>query len=186
MHRALTARLLNRALRIGETSPLGLPVYLCPAIGFSASLSRSHLVVPGVSSRASTSQRRANHVDAAPAKTPVTTDGGIEATEATEGTGSPAISQSTRKLPLTCSGCGAFTQTDDTELFGYIDPESKRVRKWIHPREAKSQTIEVVGDDLVGDVLKNMDKSKLEELGLDPAWMISGQESQGAVIPSTL
>ncbi|RDA84755.1 hypothetical protein CP532_6926 [Ophiocordyceps camponoti-leonardi (nom. inval.)] len=37
-----------------------------------------------------------------------------------------------RNVPLTCSGCGAFSQTTDAGRLGYFNVQSRRVRFWLH------------------------------------------------------
>ncbi|RCI16296.1 hypothetical protein L249_2392 [Ophiocordyceps polyrhachis-furcata BCC 54312] len=37
-----------------------------------------------------------------------------------------------RHVPVTCSGCGAFSQTTDPGRLGYFDVQSRRVRFWLH------------------------------------------------------
>ncbi|RBR24114.1 uncharacterized protein FIESC28_03014 [Fusarium coffeatum] len=88
-----------------------------------------------------------------------------------------------RKLPLNCTGCGAFTQTSDPQLLGYFDPESKRVKKWLNPQVYEHRQTTTQEDEVVDDVLKNLDKSQLEALGMDPSLLISGAERQGIAAP---
>lgn len=166
MHRAAAARWLNRALRIGDLAPsAGVPVYLCPAIGLSSSFPRKRLVV------SAPSHRRRSHTEAAPSDVQTPPPPPVEAPKM------PA-----RRLPVTCSGCGSFTQTSDSQQFGYFDLESKRVRTWIHPRIPEKRLSDSKEDGLVDEALKSLDKSKLEELGLSPAAMISGEESLGSAL----
>ncbi|KND94206.1 hypothetical protein TOPH_01075 [Tolypocladium ophioglossoides CBS 100239] len=166
MHRAGAARWLNRALRIGDLAPsAGVPVYLCPAIRLSSSFSLKRLVV------STPSHRRRNHTEAAPSDVQTPPPPPVEAPKA------PA-----RRLPVTCSGCGSFAQTSDSQQFGYFDLESKRVRTWIHPRTPERRPSDSKEDQLVDEALKSLEKSKLEELGLNPAAMVSREESPGSVL----
>ena len=91
-----------------------------------------------------------------------------------------AVEKRTRKLPVTCHGCGAFTQTDDPNTFGFFNPESKRVRSWIHPREPKpAEAEESDADQVVNQALSSMSPEQLEELGISATNMIRGEESEG-------
>ncbi|PNY28481.1 Uncharacterized protein TCAP_01572 [Tolypocladium capitatum] len=155
MHRVAAARWLNRALRIGDLAPsAGVPVYLCPAIGLSNGFSRKRLVV------SAPSHRRRNHTEAVPSD----------------------VQTPARVLPVTCSGCGSFTQTSDSQQFGYFDQQSKRVRTWIHPKAPERRPSDSKEDELVDEALGSLDKSRLEELGLNRAAMISGEESLGSTL----
>lgn len=84
---------------------------------------------------------------------------------------------------MNCTGCGAFSQIDDPNHFGYYDVKSKRVRKWMHPDSEKSYEplLEVSKEEeenqLVDEVLKNLDASELEALGLDAASLITGESN---------
>lgn len=165
MHRALTARLLRQALRVGETAPsTGVPLYLCPAVvGLSSKLSN-------ISLRASTtiSQRRANHTEAV--------SGNIESTA--ESPSTELLQKPVRRLPLTCSGCGAFTQTEDPEQLGYYDVDKRRVREWLHPIARRSSPLEGDEDKIVNAALESLDQSRLKELGLDPATLVEGDGTE--------
>lgn len=167
MHRALTARLLNRALKIGEVSPLaGVPLYLCPALGRSSSL---HKQQPTTSLGTRYVQRRVNHVEAGP-----TSDAPIAVPE-------PPITPA-RRLPLTCSGCGAFSQKNDADQLGYFDVGSKRVRTWLHPQKHEQRPSEAEEDKLVEEVLKSLEQSQLQDLKISPAAMLIGEESEAAAL----
>lgn len=172
MHRVPAARWLNRVLRIGEGAPSrGLPVYLCPAVGKPRKpLSRQPL---GDASRV---QRRFNHAEA------TTTNAADSTTISREESAKAPV----RKLPVTCSGCGAFAQTSDSHQLGYYDLQSKRVRVWMHPRKHEPRESESAEDKVVEDVLGALDSSKLKELGLDPTTLLSGEDSAGSAIASKL
>ncbi|KAL3960103.1 hypothetical protein ACCO45_005220 [Purpureocillium lilacinum] len=83
-----------------------------------------------------------------------------------------------RRLPVTCSGCGSFTQTGDSQQFGYYDPDSKRVRSWLKPSVSDRRAEEAKEDEIVDEVLKSMDSKLLEELGLNTTAMVSGEAAQ--------
>ncbi|EHK24449.1 uncharacterized protein TRIVIDRAFT_31454 [Trichoderma virens Gv29-8] len=171
MHRALTARLLRQALRVGEAgSSTGVPLYLCPAVvGLSSRLS-------SISLRAATSisQRRANHTEAVSSNNESTTTSPLP-----EPSQKPA-----RRLPLTCSGCGAFTQTEDPDQLGYFDVSKRRVREWLHPVARRSNPLEGDEDKIVNATLGSLDQNKLKELGLDPAMLIEGDEPSNDAMTS--
>lgn len=83
---------------------------------------------------------------------------------------------------MNCTGCGAFAQTTDSELLGYFDLESRRVRKWLHPRAPEPKLKESEEDGVVDDALKSMDPSMLQELGLDPSVLLASGESENAAL----
>lgn len=174
MHRALSARWLNRALSIGETSASSsVPLFLCPAVG-SARHIRTPRVAP--SSRTTTLySRRFNHTEAAIQDIPATE---------TESPPKEAPAEPRRRLPLNCTGCGAFSQTADPQLLGYFDLNSKRVKKWLNPEEYEPKRTASEEDGVVDDVLKTLDQSQLEALGLKPSLLMSGAETEGDVAPS--
>ncbi|CAM1503875.1 Fc.00g014660.m01.CDS01 [Cosmosporella sp. VM-42] len=176
MHRALTARWLNRALSIGETTPsAGVPLFLCPAVGYG----RRVVQKPFVSARSTICARRLNHTEAI---TTTTNDAPTPTPPPTTTIGQGEVP--TRRLPLTCTGCGSFVQTNDPQQFGYYDLESKRVKKWMHPQNYEPKRMEREADHLVDEVLKKLDPSKLEELGLSASALVSGEESGGTDVPS--
>ena len=160
MQRAFSARCLHRALRVGDALPAkGLPLFLCPALG-AVSLKQA-------SARARTtlrySQIRLNHTDTA------------QRTEASETVQAPS-----RKLPLACPGCGAFTQTNDENLFGFYNVDSKRVRNWIYPKQIEAKEDEVAEDEVVQGVLASMDSAQLKALGLSEHNMIADKDAPQA------
>ncbi|KAF4979544.1 hypothetical protein FZEAL_4312 [Fusarium zealandicum] len=173
MHRALSARWLNRALSIGEASvSSSVPLFLCPAVGSTTRYIRSPRVAP--SSRSSIYSRRFNHTETATQDAPT-----IISSPPTETV--PTIPQ--RRLPLNCTGCGAFTQMNDPQQLGYFDPSSKRVKRWLDPKAYEPQRTATEEDGIVDDVLKTMDQSQLEALGLNPSLLVSGAETEGTVAP---
>lgn len=160
MQRAFSARCLHRALRVGDAMPgKGLPLLLCPAIG-AVSLNRAAAVQR---TTIRYSQRRMNHTE--------TTQ--LQETAET-------IQTPTRKLPLACSGCGAFTQTSDENSFGFYNIESKRVRNWLHPKQMEAKEDEVAEDDVVQGVLASMDSAQLKALGLSEDTLITDKDSSQA------
>lgn len=174
MHRALSARWLNRALSIGEASASSsVPLFLCPAVGASSRISRTPRATP---LRNPIYTRRFNHTET------TTSQDAHTGTPETPSLFDPEVPH--RKLPLNCTGCGAFTQTSDPQLLGYFDPESKRVKKWLNPQVYEHRQTTTQEDEVVDDVLKNLDKSQLEALGMDPSLLISGAERQGIAAPS--
>lgn len=149
MHRALTARCLNRALRLGElSSSSSVPLFLCPAVLRTTGLTRGRQPFQA-------SHRRALHVDAIAADT---------ATPSPQPSGLPK-----RKLPVTCSGCGAFTQTEDPQQFGYLNLETKRVKSWIQPEATPKHPTDPDEDKVVQDALAHLDMGQLGDLGINPA-----------------
>ncbi|KAM0516711.1 hypothetical protein ACHAPE_005345 [Trichoderma viride] len=167
MHRAFTGRLLRQTLRVGEAVPsAGLPLYLCPAVaGLSSRLSRISL---GATAKVS-SQRRTNHTE-------TIASNNESAPPPSKLSDSPL--KPVRRLPLTCSGCGAFTQTEDTEQLGYLDVSKRRVREWTNPPTRHQDLLEGDEDKIVNETLESFDQSRLKELGLDPAMLMEGGEPE--------
>lgn len=169
MHRVSTARLLTRALRIGEhTSTAVVPLFLCPAI------SRGSLVPI-----AFPTARRFHSTDVS-TRPVVEAEPVIEVVEAEPVEAEKVL----RKLPVTCSGCGAFAQSTDSLQLGYFDTGSKRVRNWLHPRTYVPSKGDVAENKIVDDVLKGLDPERLEALGLSVESMIGDEAAQ--VATSTL
>ncbi|PTB67489.1 hypothetical protein BBK36DRAFT_1116160 [Trichoderma citrinoviride] len=172
MHRAATARLLRQALRVGEAAPsTAVPLYLCPAVaGLSSKLS-------SISLGAATSicQRRRNHTEAVSSSSHAESN-----TTPSPPVPPPQPSQKpVRRLPLTCSGCGAFTQTEDPDQLGYVDVSKKRVREWLHPVARRTSVADGDEEDkIVNAALESLDQSRLKELGLDPAALLEGSEPE--------
>lgn len=149
MHRALSCRWLNRALRTSEALPRsGVPLFLCPTVAVSRDLG----VAPRRISH-SFGQLRSNHTDSIPVQEPVNE---IDET-----------AQPQRRLPATCSGCGAFTQTSDSEQLGYYDVTARRVRTWLKPPKHELQDRDVKENEVIQNVLESMDSSQLTALGFD-------------------
>lgn len=81
----------------------------------------------------------------------------------------------TRGLPITCTGCGAFSQTEDPKQFGYYNPENKRVRRWLSGNVEKKKRPVKEEENIVNQALASMSPEQLKELGLDPATMLRGE-----------
>ncbi|QPG94565.1 hypothetical protein C2857_006389 [Epichloe festucae Fl1] len=162
MHRVPTARWLNRALRIGEIAPgTRVPVFLCPAIGLARAGGRLGIA------KTTTPRRRCNHTDVA-AKSAL-----IDAEVPPEMAGRPV-----RKLPVTCSGCGAFAQTTASQQLGHFDLQSKRVRQWLHPRKSNPREMDAAEDEIVHRVLRSFEPEKLQKLGLSTDALIGGEDGR--------
>ncbi|KAF5693983.1 hypothetical protein FGLOB1_14291 [Fusarium globosum] len=172
MHRALSARWINRALSIGEASASSsVPLFLCPAVGASSRFHRTRKVTPLPTP---IYPRRLNHTETTVQDVPIT------ASESS----SLGLETPKRRLPLNCTGCGAFTQTSDPQMLGYFDPESKRVKKWLNPKAFERQHTASQGDGVVDEVLKSLDPDQLEALGLDPSLLVTGAEKGGDIAPT--
>lgn len=148
MHRALSCRWLSRTLRTGEALPAsGVPLFLCPTAGLPRQLQLAPARLPR-----HIHQCRLNHVTASPVLEPKNT------------TDKPDEVQ--KKLPVTCSGCGAFTQTTDSQQLGYYDLTAKRVRTWLKPpKKNELQEKDIEANQVISSVLESMDKSQLTALG---------------------
>ena len=165
MYRALTTRCLNRALLLKQLPSRTLrSTFLCPAIRpgplhlqrhrFSTSVTRLYSDQPNSSETKIEikPENAQSHVETTPsAQHPPNNE-------------QPASDEPTQPLPLTCHGCGAFSQTSDRNELGYFDVRQKRVKRWLNPTKQEVQANKE--DELVEDVLKNMDEQKLKELGL--------------------
>jgi hypothetical protein len=174
MHRALTGRWLGRALRISEASPAtAVPLFLCPAVSRPGNI--VHRRIPPVPIR----QVRANHTDA------VIPEAAPSAAAPTE-TPAPVVQDAAapaRRIPLTCSGCGAFTQTSDADQLGYYDLNARRVKAWLHPKKptAKEPSAQEAEEDrIVRESLKLLDPSQLEALGMNPDALVPGDAAPTA------
>ncbi|KAK2591195.1 Mitochondrial ribosome small subunit biogenesis protein [Conoideocrella luteorostrata] len=163
MHRVATARWLNRVLRIGDIAPAtGVPVFLCPAIGLSWTGTGRQAI------RSSTPRPRFNHTDALPINTVLE-----EAENPPE-----VLEKPVRKLPVTCSGCGAFAQTTDSQQLGYFDLQSKRVRLWLHPGKNSLRRTDAAEDKIVDDALKALEGGQLKQLGLSANALIGNEDGR--------
>ena len=161
MHCVSSTKWLRGALRIGDAlPPVGIPAYLCP-LSYSAqqiSIKRPNSIYSS-GLHAGRQHRRRNHTHAAPIESSIPP---VQST----------VQQSAKELPLTCSGCGAFSQTTDKQQFGFYDPQARRVKSWL--AESKDEAQANHEDELVNSVLGSMDQDKLKEIGLDPASMVYG------------
>jgi hypothetical protein len=91
-----------------------------------------------------------------------------------------------RRLPLTCSGCGAFSQTSDPEQLGYFDVTKKRIKSWLYPQEPeirRPDARETEEDNIVQESLKRLDRSQIEALGLNPDAMVAKDTDQKTLNP---
>ncbi|GAB0134244.1 hypothetical protein EsDP_00002624 [Epichloe bromicola] len=162
MHRVPATRWLNKALRIGEIPPgTRVPVFLCPAIGLGRAGGRLGIA------KMTTPRRRSNHTDVG-AKSAL-----FDAEIPPDMAGRPV-----RKLPVTCSGCGAFAQTTASQQLGHFDLRSKRVRQWLHPRKSNPRGIDAAEDEIVHRVLQSFEPEKLQKLGLSTDALIGGEDGR--------
>ncbi|KAF4123806.1 genetic interactor of prohibitins 3, mitochondrial [Geosmithia morbida] len=172
MHRAVSARWLSRALRIREGPSLlstAPPTFLCPAVAFHASSGTSRTCLA-----ATPAQRRRLHIEA------TSTEQAVD--DPTPGTaGEPEVQSVSaplprRKLPVTCAGCGALSQTHDEKQLGFYNVKGKRVQKWLRPekqlsaKEKKSQE-----DHVVSTALSTLGAEELEALGINPSRLEAGE-----------
>lgn len=169
-----TARGLGRALRIGDASSAsGVPIFLCPAIGRVRAGGRRLNI-------AKSTPRRFNHTDSANvAATAPSTPSDADKTLV------DGPKTSARTLPVTCSGCGAFSQTADAQQLGYFDLQRKKVQQWLKPQNGKASNSRRLReaaaeeDEIVDNLLKNMPSEELKALGLSAETMFG--EEQAAV-----
>ncbi|KAG5948784.1 hypothetical protein E4U60_000859 [Claviceps pazoutovae] len=174
MNRVATARSLGRALRIGDASSAsGVPIFLCPAIGRVRAGGRRLNI-------AKSTPRRFNHTNSANVAAPVpSTPSDADKTLV------DVSKTSARTLPVTCSGCGAFSQTADAQQLGYFNLQRKKVQQWLKPQNDKDsdgrrlRKAAAEEDEIVGNILKNMPSEELKALGLSAETML--REEQAAV-----
>lgn len=158
MRRALSSRWLTRAFQTAEAlPPAGLPLFLCPAVG----LARQLRFAPVRTSR-HIHQRRLVHADTSPL--------------AAEKQVAEASAERQRQLPFTCSGCGAFTQTTDSNQLGYYDLAAKRVRTWLDPPKVDLQEKDVQENEVINNVLKSIDSDQLTALGFDASTLVAEEQ----------
>ncbi|KAG6008230.1 hypothetical protein E4U21_004829 [Claviceps maximensis] len=177
MHRVPTARWLSRALKIGDVVPAaaGLPVFLCPAIGLARAAS-------GMDIAPSTPRRCFNHTGSATAVSGTTSTSAFRDADKTLEDKAPQQPLA-RKLPVTCSGCGAFAQTTDAQQLGHFDLQTKRVRQWLHPQRRKGNyggrgSSAADEDQIVDNVLKTLAPETLKELGLSAEALIGDEDGR--------
>lgn len=74
-----------------------------------------------------------------------------------------------RPLPLTCPGCGAFSQTLDPEQIGYYDTSAKRIQKWARPAETMKprKFVPPKDDNIVDLALAGLTEEQQRQLKLD-------------------
>lgn len=162
MHRASTGRWLNRALRIGNAPSSTIPIFLCPAIARCGPAPIRHGAIQS---------RRFLQSNVSSETTPLPVLSSISTT-ATEEAPRPD-----RRLPLTCTGCGAFSQTEDPNYFGYYDLGTKRVKTWVRPKRLASRIVDTAEEDrVVQDSFGAVDTDKLQELGIDPSQFMPSED----------
>lgn len=82
-----------------------------------------------------------------------------------------------KRLPLQCTGCGAFTQTVDPASAGYFNLGRKAVREYLGLVQTKSPKKEVPDEDrVVVEALNNFPPEQLEALGLSRDSLIPDSE----------
>ncbi|KAK1674444.1 hypothetical protein BDP55DRAFT_186935 [Colletotrichum godetiae] len=171
MHRALSSRWLRSAMSIGDRAALGeVPVYLCPSL---TTASARHCFAPTGDARRNLPyrQRRCMHVDAT-----TMTESAVAAAP------SPTASESTktprRNLPVSCSGCGALSQTTEAGHAGYYDLSRKAVKEFLAPKGSEEEVENGAReeDKVIDEVLQNMSEEQLAQLGLDPKTLRFGEE----------
>jgi genetic interactor of prohibitins 3, mitochondrial len=163
MHRALSARWITKAMRLGDLTPSTIvPVFLCPSVHTKIlhdSRLGQHQTTP---SAYQAQQRREFHA--------VAEAGSIVLTEIEKPT------SSTRRLPINCSGCGAFSQTNDPRQFGFYDLRSRRIKSWLHPQRHDLSSPDADENRIVQGTLAALSEERLRELGLEAASLLPGME----------
>lgn len=157
-------------MSIGDRAALGeVPVYLCPSL--TTASARHHFAPTGDAHRnLPYRQRRCMHVEATTISEPAAAAPLPPADEPTK------IPRKT--LPLSCSGCGALSQTTEAGHAGYYDLSRKAVKEYLAPKgsmeDAENEAREE--DKVIDEVLQNMSEEQLAELGLDPKTLRFGEE----------
>lgn len=83
-----------------------------------------------------------------------------------------------RRLPLQCTGCGAFTQTTEPEQAGYFRLQRKAIQEYLglaEPKPSKAEEVEE-GDRVVEEVIRNLPPEELEALGLTKDAFITSKD----------
>lgn len=85
-----------------------------------------------------------------------------------------------RRLPLQCTGCGAFTQTTDPTQAGYFNLERKAVQEYLGLIEPKTPKVEEVSeeDKVVEQALSKLPPEQLEALGLSKDDLIADKAAE--------
>lgn len=80
-----------------------------------------------------------------------------------------------RRLPLQCTGCGAFTQTMDPSQPGYFNLKRKAVQEYLGLIEPKTPRVDEVpeADRVVEEALSKLPPEQLEALGLSKDHLIA-------------
>lgn len=84
-----------------------------------------------------------------------------------------------RRLPLQCTGCGAFTQTTDAAQAGFFNLERRAVQEYLGLVEPKTRTVnEAVEEEdrVVEEALSKLPPQQLEALGLTKDALISDKD----------
>ncbi|CAH0001490.1 unnamed protein product [Clonostachys byssicola] len=166
MHRTVAARCLNRSLS-GRTLPSSARA-LCsyPVTSRLSSVSLKAKVRPQALATFPCQTRQSHAI----ASQHVSGD--------SEALGPQDPGKLNRRLPINCSGCGAFSQTSDPKELGFFDLTSKRVQNWLHPKKDQEREISETEEDLViSEALKSLSSDQLEALGLDKSSLVS-EEAQ--------
>ncbi|RFU80967.1 hypothetical protein TARUN_1252 [Trichoderma arundinaceum] len=71
------------------------------------------------------------------------------------------------------------------DQIGYLDASKRRVREWLHPVARRPNAMEEDEDKIVNETLRSLDKSRLAELGLDPAELVEGGEPETNAVSLT-
>ena len=74
-----------------------------------------------------------------------------------------------RRLPLQCTGCGAFTQTTDPAQAGFFNLQRRAVQEYLGFTEPKAPTVdEAVAEEnrVIEETLSNLPQEQLDALGL--------------------
>jgi hypothetical protein len=165
MHRALPARWITKAMRLGDLAPSTIvPIFLCPSVHTTIlhhSRPGQHRTTP---SAYRAQQRREFHAVA-------------EASNIAPAEIAKPASPS-RRLPVNCSGCGAFSQTNDPQQFGFYDLKSRRIKSWLQPNSRDISSTEADEDKIVQGTLAALSEDRLRELGLDAASLVPGMEAE--------
>jgi genetic interactor of prohibitins 3, mitochondrial len=167
MHRALSSKWLRSALSIsGRGAVADIPVFLCPAVGLARQSWAHATQVPSpcryVHSEATASKRNAPLIPVVERLPP-------------------------RRLPLQCTGCGAFAQTSDPNVAGYYDRSRKAVRLFLGEQKERVDKDEDGQDDLVVQkALESLGNDQLEKLGLSPNALFNFHDLESGTLTSML
>ncbi|PHH53950.1 hypothetical protein CFIMG_002817RA [Ceratocystis fimbriata CBS 114723] len=82
-----------------------------------------------------------------------------------------------RSLPPACTGCGAFTQTQNPQFPGFFDTNRKSVRRFLGLDEkVDKKPVDIKENHQVLAVINQIGADRLKQLGIDPKTLILDED----------